>query len=345
MLVSFQPGDRSNSFGNHLILGVSGTSLSELDRRLLSSLQPAGIILFKKNFLASKGYEDWQRAVVELIADCAKYAERKHLLVAIDHEGGRVHRIPEPISQFPYALKYAKKAQAVARAMGQELASLGVHLSFAPCADINSNPANPVIGERAFGDTASKVSEAAVEFFKGLSAEKIIACAKHFPGHGDTSTDSHHELPILSLPKSKLINRELVPFQELILAGIPMIMSAHIKFLDLDKYYPATFSQAVIGDLLRGELGFRGVVVSDDLDMQAVSAAATKPEHIGRTFRAGVDSLIISRNLQTNSEHPAEIVRALGQALKTKVFSEEDLFNKNFEILISNNGQVAITHC
>ena len=191
-------------------------------------------------------------------------------MVAIDHEGGRVLRLGEPFTQFPPAAVVGRTrnpdlAYRVGHAMGVELASVGIDLSFAPVLDVHSNPANPVIGDRAFGSDPALVSEMGIALMRGLHDGGVLSCGKHFPGHGDTEKDSHLELPVVRRSRAELEQTELVPFRAAIAAGVPMLMSAHVLYPALDPEHPATLSRAILTDLLRGELHFDGVVASDDL--------------------------------------------------------------------------------
>lgn len=287
----------SQSFGKHLIIGVSGTVLNDEDKRILSTFKPVGIIFFTENFRQDTHYEDWLDSFKELTQQIREYTERESMLMTIDHEGGRVIRAPLPITRFPYAFLQSKAATKIAKATALELKSLGINLSWAPVADIFSNPNNPIIGPRAFNTTPETAAKPACEYFVGLRESGIIACAKHFPGHGDTNTDSHLELPVLNLSLEQLRNRELIPFKTLIEAGIPTIMTAHILFPQIDKDVPATLSPAILRQILREELGFEGVVVSDDLDMNAVSDMYANSGTVAQTFNAGCDLLIISGHL------------------------------------------------
>ncbi|MCJ8279625.1 MAG: glycoside hydrolase, partial [Rivularia sp. ALOHA_DT_140] len=253
-------------FGNHLIIGVSGTELTDEDKRILSTIKPVGVCFFAKNFRDGQPYEMWLETYKEMHRDIKEYTERESMFFSIDHEGGRVIRPPLPITRFPYTYVCRKRARKIAKAMAVELKSLGINVSWSPVADIFSNPNNPIIGPRSFDTTPEKAAEAAREYFIGLQESGIIACAKHFPGHGDTNTDSHLALPKLNLTKSEIENRELIPFKALIAEKIPLIMTAHILFPEIGGDKPATFSQTILTQILRKELGFTGVVVSDDLD-------------------------------------------------------------------------------
>jgi beta-N-acetylhexosaminidase len=288
-------------FGHHLIIGISGTTLSDEDKRVLSELQPIGVIFFAKNFLDGTPYDVWLDNFKNLNYQIREYAERDSMFMTLDHEGGRVVRTPLPITRFPHALLLRSHSRKVAKATAVELKSLGINLSWAPVADIFSHPQNPVIGPRAFGNTPETAVLGACEYFLGLQESGILGCAKHFPGHGDTSKDSHIELPTLNLTLEDLRNRELIPFQALIKAQIPLIMTAHILFPQIDAELPATLSQTILKNILRDELGFEGVVVSDDLDMKAVSDMFMNGGTVAQAFHAGCDLFIVSRNINSSS--------------------------------------------
>lgn len=177
--------------------------------------------------------------------------------------------------------------------MGTELASLGINLNFAPVLDIHSNPANPVIGERAFGTSADDVIASMLPFITAMESHGVRACGKHFPGHGDTQVDSHHELPILDIDLDRLTSRELRPFAAAIDGGIGMIMTSHILFPQLDPADPVTLSRPIVTGLLRETMNFRGVIVSDDVGMHAMEGRLDAPDAAARFMAAGNDMLMI----------------------------------------------------
>ena len=305
-----------SAVGEHFILGLRPTvTLHPLDRALLADLRPAGIVLFKSNFLHDQPYGVWAEAYRQLIAAVRAAVGRDRLLIGIDHEGGRVCRTPPPITRFAYAAKWTAQAEAVGRTMGSELASLGVNLDFAPVLDIHSNPNNPVIGLRSFGTTAEAVSKAALTFMTALQAQGVLACGKHFPGHGDTDKDSHHELPVSRRDLDGLRQRELKPFAAAIQAGVPMIMTSHVMLPEIDPEAPATMSRRLIHDLLRVELGFKGVIVSDDVGMHAVSRLFEEPSATARLFGAGSDLMMVCAHW-TDTERVREFAAALMSALR-----------------------------
>jgi beta-N-acetylhexosaminidase len=287
-----------SAVGDHFFVGLRpSVRLHERDRALLEDLRPAGVILYKSNFLHDQPYQRWLDMHAMLIADVRAAVARDRMLIAIDHEGGRVCRTPPPITRFSYASNWAEQAAAVGRAMGIELASLGVNMNFAPVLDIHSNPANPVIGARAFGTSSDAVSAAALAFMAAMQKEQVLACGKHFPGHGDTDKDSHRELPVLHQDLAALLTREIQPFIAAIGANIPMIMTGHILLPAVDPAEPVTLSQRFNQGLLRDQLRFDGVIVSDDIGMHAVSKMFDDPNAIVRFVLAGADLLMVCAHL------------------------------------------------
>lgn len=282
--------------GLRFIVEPAGSALSAAERAMLRELKPAGIMLRRRNFRQDAPYADWIKEYSQLLLDVRDAIGRQRIIVSVDHEGGKVHRFPAPITCFPYPAFYAAQPEAVtavATAMAKELSSLGVNVSFSPTADIHSNPLNPVINQRAFGTTAPSVSAAATRFAAALRAGGIIPCAKHFPGHGDTTADSHTSLPSLNCSLVELEQRELIPFVALVHEKIEMIMSAHIELPQIDAGVPATLSRRIMRGILRERLGFSGVTIADALGMQGVSAVAAPAAVALPAHRAGIDLLLM----------------------------------------------------
>lgn len=295
-------GDKTTMASDSLDLGLrfivepSGTTLSIEERQQLAELQPAGVMFRKRNFLKDAPYKEWLEAYRNLLGEIRSAVRRSSFIISIDHEGGNVVRFPPPVTRFPYPAIYASSDTAVERVaamMAVELRSLGINLSFAPVADIHSNPKNPVINERAFGRSASEVAHAAGLFAKNLRAGGVIPCAKHFPGHGDTESDSHTTLPCVQRSKPELLERELKPFQALIHDQIEMIMSAHIMVPSLDPSRPATLSPAVMRTLLREEMGFQGITIADALGMKAIHASLSSGSFAEVADAAGIDLFLM----------------------------------------------------
>lgn len=280
--------------GKHFLIGLRPTTaLHPDDRRLLATLRPAGAIVYRGNFAAGEPYEAWHARFAALVAEIRDAIGRDRVLVGIDHEGGTVLRPPRPITPYGFARRWADRAGEVGRAMGRELASLGINLNFAPVVDIDSNPANPVIGPRAFAADADGVIASARGFIAGMQAEGVLACPKHFPGHGDTSVDSHLGMPVIAAGRAELARRELRPFAAVAHASVHLIMTAHITYPAIDPGVPATMSRVLVGDILRGELGYRGAVVTDDIGMRAVAALFDAPGACARVLSSGTDLIMI----------------------------------------------------
>ena len=225
-------------------------------------------------------------------------AENEDVLIAIDEEGGDVTRL-EAASGSSYpgnaalgAVDDVELTEEVGAAIGAELAAAGINLDFAPVADVNTNPLNPVIGTRSFGADGGLVARHVAPFVRGLQATGVAACAKHFPGHGDTAEDSHHELPVVE----SLEEQALLPFRAAVDAGVRCVMTAHIVVRELGDE-PATMSARVLRELLREELGFEGLVMTDALEMRAISATVGVEEGAVRALAAGADAIGLGHDL------------------------------------------------
>ncbi|MCV6823044.1 MULTISPECIES: glycoside hydrolase family 3 N-terminal domain-containing protein [Halocynthiibacter] len=294
--------------GQHFLMGLRPTtSLHKDDKHMLATLKPLGIVLFRDNFLQDAPYDEWFPAYQSLLNEVAAALGRDDFVVSIDHEGGRVCRPPEPVTQYDYARNWVDKAENVGVAVGRELASMGINLNFAPVLDIDSNPDNPVIGPRAFGTTPEDVVKAGLTFARAMEGEGVVACAKHYPGHGDTAQDSHYELPVVNTLAGERNIRELVPFKAAIEAGMQMIMTSHVMIPDIDPDFPATLSSRIVREELRGRFGYDGVVISDDTGMRAMDSYFKDPSVAADFFASGHDILMIC-------SYWADTDRALGLA-------------------------------
>ena len=251
-------------------------------------------------------------------------SERDDVLVAIDEEGGDVTRLEARTgSSFPGnhalgAVDDVDLTRAVAHELGRRLAECGVNLNWAPSADVNSNPSNPVIGVRSFGADPELVARHTAAYVTGLQSAGVAACTKHFPGHGDTAVDSHHALPRIDAEQPVLDQRELLPFRAAIAAGTRAVMSAHILVPTLDPDRPATLSLSILTDLLRGRLGYDGLIVTDGMEMQAIAATYGIERGSVLAIAAGADAICVGGGLADD-----ETVRRLRDALVGAVRSGE----------------------
>ena len=294
--------------------GFTGTTAPDwLLRRLGEGLASVG--LFGRNIASPE----------QLAALTAQLrAERDDVLVAIDEEGGDVTRLEVRTgSSFPGnhalgAVDDVELTREVAFELGRRLAACGVNLNWAPSADVNSNPANPVIGVRSFGADTALVARHTAAYVTGLQSAGVAACTKHFPGHGDTAVDSHHALPRIDAALDVLSDRELSPFRAAIAAGTRAVMSAHILIPALDPDHPATLSRPVLTDLLRGDLGYTGLIVTDGMEMQAIAATYGIERGSVLAIAAGADAICVGGGLADD-----ETVRRLRDALIAAVRSGE----------------------
>jgi beta-N-acetylhexosaminidase len=300
------PLDLARACGQLLTVGFEGiVAPAELVGRIGRS-EVGGVMLFRPNVESPEQLG----ALVSTLRLAAP--DGVPLVVAADQEGGLVQRVRAPATEWPDMLSVGlagepARTEAVGRALGDELAALGIGWNFAPVLDVHTNPANPVIGNRAFGTTAAAAGAQALAFWRGLRQAGVLGCGKHYPGHGDTHSDSHHELPVVTHDLARLRSIELAPFEAAIAAGAEALMTAHVMYPALDPARPATLSARIATGLLRGELGFRGLLVSDDLGMRAVADRWPIDEIVVEGLLAGVDCFLI--------RGPAERQVAAWQAL------------------------------
>jgi beta-N-acetylhexosaminidase len=306
---SARKADASRDRAAVLLPGFVGTTLpSWLEARLRDGL--GGVCLFGENIES--------RAQLRALTDAIR-AANPLALIAIDEEGGDVTRLyyatgsPYPGNALLGRMDDVELTAEVARSVARELRSVGVNLNFAPDVDINSNPDNPVIGVRSFGADPVAVSAHTTAWVAAHEAEGVAVSAKHFPGHGDTASDSHLSLPVVDQPASVLQARELLPFAAAVKAGARTIMSSHVLLPQLDATAPATFSAAILQGVLREGLGFDGVIVSDALDMVGASGEIGIPAAAVRAIAAGCDLLCIGT--RNTDEQVAEIEAALDAAV------------------------------
>jgi beta-N-acetylhexosaminidase len=236
--------------------------------------------------------------VAELAFDVRSLGLELPAWIGIDQEGGRVARLRSPFTEWPPMAALGRSdnpvlAREFARALGAELSAVGISLDYAPVLDIHTNPKNPVIGDRALGEKPDSVAKLGRVIIEELQRAGVAACGKHFPGHGDTSSDSHLELPIVEHPPDRLRAVEFVPFKAAIDAGVAFIMTAHVLVTSIDEERPATLSRRIVTDILRDELAFTGVIVSDDLEMKAISNTYRPGDAAVAAIAAGCDAVLM----------------------------------------------------
>lgn len=313
--------------GQLLWVGFAGTTLPSELRARLDAGAVGATILFKRNLVieqvAGEGAVPHEVIDLDALAALTRELHRSApdgtpALIAVDQEGGLVQRVRAPATMWPPMMAHdglpagedERVAQQVGRAIGQELRALGFDIDFAPVLDVHTNPQNPIIGERAFGRDAATAARRALAFARGLDEAGLLSCGKHFPGHGDTDTDSHLELPKVAHAWDRLEAIELAPFRLAARANLPMIMTAHVVFAALDPTRPATLSEQVVTGLLRQQLGYRGVIVSDDLDMRAIAGHMGVDIAAVQAIRAGCDVLLLCRDEQYQAQAEEALIKA-----------------------------------
>ena len=282
--------------GQMIMVGCRGESLAVDERLMVAEYGFGGFILFRRNCSEA-------RQILTLCRSLWNSVPGGPPFIAIDAEGGSVHRLPPPFTHFPAAAAIGARhdvqlAYRAGRASALELALAGINLNFAPVLDVNSNPNNPIIGERAFGATPAAVSAMSLAWARGLRDGGVIPCGKHFPGHGDTDRDSHVDLPVVSKSWVELRAVELAPFAEACRSGIEALMTAHVKYVALDPNHAATLSEPIVTGLLRHQFGYDGVVFSDDLDMKAISADYGPGDAAALALGAGVNMMLFCHDIE-----------------------------------------------
>jgi beta-N-acetylhexosaminidase len=267
------------------MLGFDGDALpAELADYLERGL--AGVVIYKRNF---RSVEHLSKLTAEI-----RRAAGRPVLIGIDQEGGARFALQEPFTPWPSAAELGRAgdiglAEQVARAMAVELRAAGCNLNFAPMLDLHVNADSPVTKDRSFGTDPPLVAKMGVAFDHGLRAGRVLSCAKHFPGHGDTMVDPHHDLPVFAGTMERLVSAELVPFAAAVANGVPLVMTAHILLPQIDPERPASLSRTMLDGVLRLRMGFRGVILADDLGMGAIARQFGPGEAAVETLRAGTD--------------------------------------------------------
>jgi len=291
--------------GRLLAVGFDGTRIPDPVVALAERSGLGGIVLFTRNCPSLD--------TVLSLTDEARRLD-PDILVMVDHEGGRVHRLPPPFTRFPPAAAVGRSgeprlAAAVASAMARELRAAGFDSGLAPVLDCLLDPANTVIGDRAFGSSPDGVAAFGVAFVEAMLRTGLVPVAKHFPGHGLTSVDSHHALPDTPATLEDLERGELVPFRAVLAAGCPAVLVAHVRYGALDPDLPGSLSPKVVSGLLRRRLGFDGFVLSDDLEMSAVAGTWGVADAARRFLGAGGDLALICRGAEARDAAVATIER------------------------------------
>lgn len=319
--------------GQQLIMGIQGTSLLKEEREFIVKYNIGGIILFSRNL---ESPEQIHALCSELHSLRKETKDHAPLIVSIDMEGGRVHRLKNPFTFWPALKKIGDIGSSTlafrfALQMGEELRAFGINLDFAPCIDIYMNPKNEVIGDRALSTQPEVVTQLSSALVRGYLKAGVVPCAKHFPGHGATEIDSHFELPVsednlLDLDKSQ----SLEPFKKVFKSRCDLVMTAHIHFKKIDPKWPVTLSPTFLKQILRDVLRYRGLIITDDLDMKALAKYFPKDQIPVQALNAGANILLYCNDF----ESPGRALNSIARAIKDKTLPIE-IIEKNYSEIIS----------
>lgn len=280
--------------GQHLMIGLDGHRLTDKEKKFITENNIGGVTLFGRNVQSPAQVAELTRELQEL---APRTASKLPIFVGVDQEGGRVARLREPFTVWPplRALGEIDSPNAsynFTLALGRELAGVGINLDYAPCLDVFTNPQNTVIGDRSLSSDPEKVAKHASALVRGFVKAGIVPCGKHFPGHGNTLIDSHEDLPVENATLERLESLEFIPFKKAFKSGLDFVMTAHILFPNIDPKWPATLSEIFMKQILREKLGFRGVIITDDMDMKAMAKHFDRAELPVRALNAGVDMVL-----------------------------------------------------
>ena len=331
----------AQKIGQIVMVSIEQDQMNESLQQWLNKYEIGNVILYSKNINDAETAAELNRQLQTVIKNRTSIPA----LLAVDQEGGHVTRVHQGATIFPSSMAvgaaHPQDLYPVAWACAQELKSMGFNMNLAPVMDINSNPDNPVINIRSYGDDPQQAGELGGLWIRGLQENGIIASAKHFPGHGDTDIDSHFGLPVSQKSLNELLDTELVPFRHAIHSGVSTIMTSHILFPKIDKTAPATLSSRILNDLLRKEMGYTGVIISDSLQMSAVRDHFGSSQAAIQSLNAGVDLLLIGDGKvldEQNTDPQNEILDALVHAVETGEIAEEDLNRAVMNVLKLKNS-------
>lgn len=303
--------------GQLFFTGVSGLSLTDEEKEFIEKNSIGGVILFDNNY-------DSPAQLAELVNSIQQLRKEYPLFIAVDHEGGRVNRFRRNFTHFPSMQDVAlldspKICFNIHKVMAEELSACGINLNLSPCCDILTNSSNKAIGDRSFGDTEEVVSKFTSAAIRGLMTNGVMACAKHFPGHGSTSKDSHNDLPYIKTTIEDLKNSEFQPFIKAIKSRVDFVMMGHLVVDSIDQDNPATLSPKAY-KILRDEFKYTKIILTDDMEMGAISNSVSVQDAAVKALKAGADMLIY-KNFSTAKE----AYTAVNEAVKIKQLKNSDL--------------------
>lgn len=319
----------NEKIGQMLIVGFDGQNINENIKSLILDNHVGGVIFFSNNVESLEG-------VINLTNELKKIntSNKFPLFIAVDEEGGSVSRTPNeflaiPSAQYIGAFDDENINYNIGKIIADELKQQGYNMDFAPSLDILSNPYNTVIGDRSYGETSDIVSRLGIKTMEGIRDSSIVSVIKHFPGHGDTDVDSHYGLPLVEKSLAELKELELIPFENAIKAGADAIMISHILLTKIDSENPATMSKEVITNVLRENMEFDGVVITDDMTMGAIIENYDIGEASVKSINAGADIILVCHGY----ENELNVINSIKNAVKNNIISEERINESVYRIL------------
>ncbi|MBY0314369.1 MAG: beta-N-acetylhexosaminidase [Bdellovibrionales bacterium] len=319
--------------GQQLIIGIQGKTLLDEEKEFIVKYNIGGVILFDRNL---ESPAQIHALVSEIQALRHRTTDKTPLFISIDMEGGRVHRLKAPFTKWPAVARLGDKGSSTlafrfALNMGEEMRAFGINLDFAPSVDIFSNPKNTVIGDRALSSDPEIVTQLSSALVRGYIKADVIPCGKHFPGHGGTEIDSHFDLPVSQdTLKSLDDSRALEPFKKIFKSRCELVMSAHISFPKIDAQWPVTLSPTFLQQILRDVLRYRGLIITDDLDMKALAKHFPKDVIPVQALIAGANILLYCNDFNS----PMKALNAIAKALKDKKIPNS-LIDRNYSDILA----------
>jgi beta-N-acetylhexosaminidase len=328
-MIEYYTMELNQKIGQQMIMGVSGKTLTNDEKKFIIENDIGGIILFARNIESPKQVYELNKEIQSLTK---QKATKLPLFTSVDMEGGRVARLKKPFTVWPPMrnlgeINSATLSYKFGETMGKELAAVGFNLDFAPCTDIFTNPKNEIIGDRAFSDDPETVAKHASAVVRGFLNSGIMACVKHFPGHGNTLLDSHLDLPIEELSLDEVEEREMLPFKKTFRARVDMVMTAHILFKNIDPEWPVTLSEKFLKDII-GKTGYKKLIITDDLDMHALTKNYGKEMIPVRALQAGSHILLYCNE----PDSPRIAIEAVTKAVKDKALAEA-VIDHNYDLV------------
>ena len=315
--------------GQMVMSGIEGYTINDSTVKLIKDYHVGGIIILGENIKSSN-----QLLSLVNSLKTTNLSNKTPLFLSIDQEGGRVDRLSKEFIKLPDNktignVNNSEFSYKIGQIIAEEIKSFGFNMDFAPVLDINSNPKNPVIGNRSFGANPQVVTKLGIETMKGIKSKGVISAVKHFPGHGDTSTDSHVGLPMVNHDLKRLKSFELIPFEAAIKNSVDVVMAAHILLPKIDAKYPSSMSKTIITDILRNGLKFNGVVITDDMTMGAVTKNYDIGDAAVTSVNAGCDIILVCHGY----DNEVSVINSLKKAVQNGTIKEERVNESLYRIL------------